>query len=53
MAAAAHDYIAVPGAEVDIERLFNKGQDLLGLRRWSLGSETMQKLLILKDSLRK
>jgi hypothetical protein len=31
MAAAACDYIAIPGAEIDFERLFNKGQDLLGL----------------------
>ena len=51
MAAAARDYLAVPGAEVDVERLFNSGRDLLGLRRWSLSSGTMRKLLILKDSL--
>jgi hypothetical protein len=31
MAAATCDYIAVPRAEVDVERLFNKGRDLLGL----------------------
>ena len=51
MAAAARDYLAVPAAEVNIERLFNSGRDLLGLRRWSLSSKTMRKLLILKDSL--
>jgi hypothetical protein len=51
MAAAARDYLAVPAAEVDVERLFNSGRDLLGLRRWSLSNETMRKLLILKDSL--
>ena len=51
MAAAARDYLAVPAAEVDVERLFNSGRDLLGLRRWSLSSESMRKLLILKDSL--
>ncbi|EED15823.1 hypothetical protein TSTA_009450 [Talaromyces stipitatus ATCC 10500] len=51
MAAAARDYLAVPAAEVNIERLFNTGRDLLGLRRWSLSSGTMRKLLILKDSL--
>jgi hAT family C-terminal dimerisation region len=51
MAAAARDYLAVPAAEVDVERLFNSGRDLLGLRRWSLSSGTMRKLLILKDSL--
>jgi hypothetical protein len=52
MAAAARDYLAVPAAEVDVERLFNSGQDLLGLQRWSLSSKTMRKLLILKDFLR-
>jgi hAT family dimerisation domain. len=53
MAAAARDYLAVPAAEVDVERLFNTGRDLFGLRRWSLSSGTMRKLLILKDSLSK
>ena len=51
MAAAARDYLAVPAAEVDVERLFNTGRDLLGLRRWNLSSGTMRKLLLLKDSL--
>ncbi|EED22636.1 conserved hypothetical protein [Talaromyces stipitatus ATCC 10500] len=53
MAAAARDYLAVPAAEVNVERVFNTGRDLLGLRRWSLSSGTMRKLLILKDSLGK
>ena len=51
-AAAARDYIAVPGAGVDVERLFNKGRDLLSLRKWSSSSDPVKKL-ILKDSLRK
>ena len=51
MAAAARDYLAIPGTEVDVERLFNSGRDLLDLWRWSLNSRTMRKLLILKDSL--
>jgi hypothetical protein len=50
MVAAARDYLAVPAAEVDVERLFNSGRDLLGLRRWSLSRKTMRKLPILKDS---
>ena len=33
IAATTRDYLAIPGAEVDVERLFNKGRDLLGLRR--------------------
>ena len=51
MTAAARDYLTIPGAEVDVERLFNSGRDLLDLQRWSLNSKTMRKLLILKDSL--
>ena len=51
MAAAARDYLAVPAAEVDVERLFNSGRDLLGQQRWSLSSGAMRELLILQDSL--
>jgi hypothetical protein len=36
MAAAARDYLAIPASEVAVERLFNTGRDLLGLRRHSL-----------------
>ena len=53
MAAAARDYLAISAVEIDVERLFNNGRDLLEIRRWSLSSETMRKLFILEDSLHK
>jgi hypothetical protein len=31
MAAAARDYLVIPALEVDIERLFNIGRDILGV----------------------
>ena len=49
MAAAARDYLAIPAAEVSVERLFSSGRDLLGLRRQSMSSETMRLLMLLKD----
>ena len=48
MAKAAQDLLAVPGSEVDVERLFCGGRDLLGIRRYSLHPETMCMLTLLK-----
>lgn len=47
--AAARDYLAIPASEVAVERLFNSGRDLLGLRRHSLHGETMRRLVSLRD----
>jgi hAT family protein len=49
MAAAARDYLAIPAAEVAVERLFSRGRDLLGIRRHSLKGETMRKVMLLRD----
>jgi hypothetical protein len=49
IAAAERYYLAIPASEVAVERLFNKGRDLLGLRRHSLNAETMRKLILLRD----
>ena len=49
MAAAARDYLAIPAAEVAVERLFNRGRDLLGVRRHSIKGETMRKVMLLRD----
>jgi hAT family C-terminal dimerisation region len=49
MALAARDILAVPGSEVDVERLFCGGKDLLGLRRHGLSGETMRILTLLKS----
>jgi hypothetical protein len=49
MAAAAREYLEIPASEVAVGRLFNKGRDLLGLRRHSLNAETMRKQILLRD----
>ncbi len=49
MTAAARDYLAIPASEVAVERLFSRGRDLLGVRRYSLNAETMRKLILLRD----
>jgi hypothetical protein len=38
----------VPGLEVDVERLFSGGRDLLGIRRYALKGVTMRMLTLLK-----
>jgi hypothetical protein len=53
MFAIARDYLPIPGAEVDVERLFNTARDILGLRRTSLGANTMRALVLVKDYLRR
>ena len=49
MAEAARDLLAVPGLEVDVERLFCGGRDQLGIYRYSLSRETMRLLTLLKS----
>jgi len=50
MAQVAQDHLAIPAAEVDIERLFNNGRDVLGIRRFSMKGRTLRTLLRLKDA---
>ena len=49
MARIARDFLAIPGSEVSVERLFSGGRDLLGLRRHRLNGETMRMLMLLRD----
>ena len=42
MAAAIRDYLAIPASEVSVERKFNPGRDLLGIRRLSMKSDSMR-----------
>ncbi|KAI1828929.1 hypothetical protein CBS147337_10262 [Penicillium roqueforti] len=49
MAAAARDYLAIPASEVSVERLFNKGRDVLGVRRFSMKGETLRILMLLDN----
>jgi hypothetical protein len=53
IAQAARRYLAIPGSEVDVERLFNVGRDVLGIRRYSMNAETLGPLGLLKDSHRR
>lgn len=52
MAAAARDYLAIPASGVAVERLFNKGRDVLGIRRHSMNSESLRMLMLLEDNYR-
>jgi len=53
MFAVARDYLPIPGAEVDVERLFNIARDILGLRRMAMSSGTLRALILLKDHMRR
>ncbi len=52
MAKVAQRFLAVPSLEVDVKRVFNQGRDLLGIRRFSLSTETISLLVVLRDCLR-
>jgi hypothetical protein len=45
----ARDYLAIQPAEVDVERLFSKGCDLIGLQRHSMAALTMKAVLVSYD----
>jgi hypothetical protein len=49
MSKVARDYLAIPASSVSVERLFNRGHDILGIRRFSMSSNTFCKLMLLKD----
>jgi hypothetical protein len=49
----ARDYLPIPGAEVDVERLFNIAREILGLRHTSMSAETLRALVLLKDYIRR
>ena len=47
------NYLPIPGAEVDIKRLFNIAREILGLRRALISAETLRALVLLKDYIRR
>ena len=49
---AVRDYLPIPGSEVDIERLFNTGRDILSIRRFSITGDILRIIIMLKDNLR-
>jgi hypothetical protein len=53
MAQAARDYLPIPASEADVERLFNVGRDVLGVRRFAMSGNTLRTVMMLKDVLRR
>jgi hypothetical protein len=51
MAQAARGYLVIPASEVDIERLFSLGRDILGIRRFLMSMSTLRTLILLRDAL--
>jgi hypothetical protein len=45
---AAKFILYIPGAEVDVERLFSEGRDILGIRRQLMDRATMRIIAFLK-----
>jgi hypothetical protein len=52
MALAAREILAISSSEVDCERLFNQGRDLLGIRRYAMSGDTIRTMMLLKGALR-
>jgi hypothetical protein len=42
----------MPASEVDCERLFSDGRDLLGIPRYAMSKETIRIMILLKSALR-
>jgi hypothetical protein len=53
MSQVARDYLPIPPAEVDVERLFSEGRNLTGLRRHSMSPETMKAVIMSRYEYRK
>jgi hypothetical protein len=47
--AVTRDFLLIPGAKVNVERLFNIARDILGLWRISISIETLRASILLKD----
>ncbi|KAN0069130.1 hypothetical protein V8E54_012759 [Elaphomyces granulatus] len=48
-ARAARDLLALPSAEVDVERLFPEGRDTIGVRRMAMDVDTMRIVRLMKS----
>jgi hypothetical protein len=51
MSQVARDYLSIPPEKVDVERIFSSKRDLLGIRRHSLGPETMRAVMFYGTSI--
>jgi len=45
------DYLPTPGAEIDMERLFNIARDLSGLKQGAIKGEILRLLMLVKNNL--
>ena len=51
MSQVARDYLAISVSEVDVERAFSAGRDILGIYRKSMKPHTMRAVMILKHEM--
>jgi hypothetical protein len=51
LARVAKDVLAIPISEVGVERVFNTSKDVIGDRRHRLSSQTVRKIMIMKDAI--
>ena len=51
LSAVAKDILSITGSSVSVERIFNCGRDIIGLRRHSLKPETFSALMFGKYNL--
>jgi hypothetical protein len=49
MSQIARDYLAIPLSEIDVERLFSLGRDLIRLMRHLMALETMKALMFIQE----
>jgi hypothetical protein len=52
LALVAKDILAIPIAQVGVERVFNTAKDVIGDRRHRLSAKTIQRIMVLHDSFR-
>jgi hypothetical protein len=48
-----YNYLALPTSSACVERLFNRGRDQIGIRRYRLSGDTLEHLMVLQYYQRK
>jgi hypothetical protein len=51
LAQVAKDILAIQIAQVGVERVFNVAKDVIGARRHRLSAQTIQQIMVLKDTI--
>jgi hypothetical protein len=49
---AAKDYLATPATSSTVERMFNGGQDQIGIRRYRSSSKSLRELMGVRESVK-